>query len=136
MTERPQFDPITPFCRDVIALFRETLPEVRFPELDRDRLEAEAAGASQAQLEVERLERELEDARQRAREAAARLTRSAEQALAYARVYAISQPVVLEALTAMEGPRPVLAETKAKKPRAPRAKKEEALLPIETEAAE
>lgn len=135
MTERPQFDPLSPFCRDVLALFSGALDGVRFPELDRTRLEGEASEALAAQLEVERLERELEVARQRTKDAAARLTRSAEQALAYARVYAISQPTVAEALEALEGPRRV-TEERPKKPRAPRAKRSEGeLLPIETEAA-
>ncbi len=135
MTERPLFDPVSPFCRDVLAVFRDALPDVRFPELDRDRLEAEAAATSEAQLEVERLERELEAARQQVRDASARLTRSAEQALAYARVYAISRPPVQEALAALEGPAP--EALRARKPRTPRAKKDEGgLLPIEADAAE
>ncbi len=135
MTERPLFDPVSPFCRDVLAVFRDALPDVRFPELDRDRLEAEACAASDAQLEVERLERALEAARQQVREASARLTRSAEQALAYARVYAISRPPVKAALEALEAPAPEASRTR--KPRLPRSKKEEgALLPIEADAAE
>lgn len=141
MTERPQFDPLSPFCRDVLALFSGALDGVRFPELDRARLEGEASETLAAQLEVERLERELEVARQRTKDAVARLTRSAEQALAYARVYATTQPAVAEALEALDGatstsgPRRA-TEERPKKPRAPRAKRSEGeLLPIETEAA-
>jgi hypothetical protein len=137
MSERPQFDPVSPFCRDVLAVFRDALAEVRFPELDRQRLEDEAAAASDAQLEVEQLERELEAARLRTREASARLARSAEQALAYARVYALAHPEVGEVLASLDAPRTTAEAPKLRKPRGPRAKKDEgALLPIEADAAE
>lgn len=137
MSDRPLFDPISPFCHDVLAVFREALAEVRFPELDRERLEAEAEAICAAQLEVERLERELEAARQRTREAQGSLTRSAEQALAYARVYALARPEVQAVLAELDAPRSSAEPAKIRKPRAPRSRKDEgALLPIEADAAE
>jgi hypothetical protein len=137
MSDRPLFDPISPFCHDVLAVFRDALEGVRFPELDRERLEAEAEEAHAAQLEVERLERALEAARQRTREAQTSLTRSAEQALAYARVYAIARPEVQAALAQLEAPRASVEAPKLRKPRGPRSRKDEgALLPIEADAAE
>jgi hypothetical protein len=87
-----QFDPISPFCHDVLSLFRGPFAEVRFPDLHRESLEDDAQQLLAAQQEVESLEHALDQARQRTRERSAVLTASASRALAYAKVYASGQP--------------------------------------------
>lgn len=111
------FDPTPALCADVLALFSGPLAEVRFPDLDRTSLESEAAALLDAQREVEALERSLDSARQRTREAVAQLTATSQRALAYARVFAMGQPALEEALSEVrtsEGPRADAAPKKRK----------------------
>ncbi len=100
----PLRDPVTPFCHDVLALFHGPLADVRFPDIDRDALDALTAAACDAQREVEALEATLELARARALDAQATLTDRASRALAYARVFAAGQPALEEAVAAVRAP--------------------------------
>jgi hypothetical protein len=87
-TPRAQHDPTPAFARQVLALFRQELEGVRFPDLDLGVLEAAEQAVLAAQAEVERIEAQLEAARIARAEQLAELETKAERALAYARVYA------------------------------------------------
>ena len=105
MTEAaPLRDPVTPFCRDVLALFHGPLADVRFPDVDRDGLDALTAATCDAQREVEALEATLELARARTLDAQATLADRASRALAYARVFAAGQAALEEAVAAVRAP--------------------------------
>jgi hypothetical protein len=113
------FDPTPALCADVLALFAGPLAEVRFPDLDRASLETEATALLRAQHEVEALERSLDLARGRTRDAVAQLTAASQRALAYARVFAMGQPALEEALADVrtsDSPR-AEAAPKKRKPR-------------------
>lgn len=100
----PARDPVTPFCHEVLSLFHGALADVRFPDVDREGLDALAATACDAQREVESLEAALEAARARALDAQASLTDRASRALAYARVFAAGQPALEEIIAAVRAP--------------------------------
>lgn len=123
-------DPTSPFCQDVLRLFRGPLAEVRFPDLDRARLEGEAEALIVAQRELERLTRALDEAREGVREAAAALSASSARGLAYARVFAAGDAALEQAIGEVRGPgedmelRPVAREPKA--PRRRRAGRDQA----------
>ena len=102
----PARDPVSPFCHDVLALFHGPLADVRFPDIDRDALDALAAGACVAQREVEALEAALEAARARTLDAQSTLAERAGRALAYARVFASGQPALEEALATVRAAAP------------------------------
>jgi hypothetical protein len=85
-------DPTPVFARQVLSLFRQELAEVHFPELDREVLEQAEKAVLAAQVEVERVEAQLEAARIARAEQLAELETKAERALAYARVFATSDP--------------------------------------------
>ncbi|MCB9625906.1 MAG: hypothetical protein H6725_00895 [Sandaracinaceae bacterium] len=93
------FDPTPPLGADILALFRGPFAEVRFPDVDRDSLEADAHALLSCQVQVESLERALEAARHDTKEAAAQLLASAGRALAYAKVFAMGQPALEAALS-------------------------------------
>jgi hypothetical protein len=94
----PQRDPVPSLAHEVIALFADALADVRFPELDRERLEQLAAAARAAQLELERVEDALLQAQARVAEQAAVLLAGAERGLAYARVFAQGDDALSERL--------------------------------------
>ncbi len=89
---QPQRDPLSPLARDVLSLFAEELAEVRFPDLDRACLEAGRDALCEAQLDVERIESELDAARALVTTRGEALTLKAQRALAYARVFAEANP--------------------------------------------
>src|SRR5689334_16999683 len=84
----PQRDPVPGFAREVLELFEDALGEVRFPELDGERLEQLAAAARAAQVELEQVEADVVRAQTRVAEQVAALVANAERGLAYARVFA------------------------------------------------
>lgn len=100
----PVRDPITPFAHGVLELFRGPLADVRFPDTDRVSLEALAEACNDAQLEVEALEAALESARARTRGAQEALGDHASRALAYARVFAIGQAELEDAIASLRVP--------------------------------
>ncbi len=83
-----KFDPLSTTARDVLGLFSDALAEVRFPDVDLHSLQAAADELRALQLEVERLEAELETARALVSAQSEALTGQAERGLAYARIYA------------------------------------------------
>lgn len=132
-----QFDPTPPLGHDVLALFRGPFAEVRFPDVDRASLEADARALLLRQAEAEALERDLERARHDTREAAAVLSASAARALAYAKVFAMGQPQLEEALrTVRAGQADPTAERGLKKRRGRPASHAGEQLPMVTAAVE
>jgi len=104
MAAKPNQDPIAAPLRELVTLFDEHLAEVQFPSVDGNVLRAlterahEGASAlEQARVELARLERELDDTR-------AELLVKAEQALAYAKVYALTDSSLLGRLNAIALP--------------------------------
>lgn len=91
---QPQRDPLSSLARDVLALFAEELRDVRFPDLDLSCLEAGRETLCEAQLEVERIERELDAARAVVASRGEALTQKAQRALSYARVFAEAEPAL------------------------------------------
>lgn len=85
-------DPVPALARSVIELFAEALPNVRFPDMDLSVLEAAADDLRAAQVELEQIEAELDAARAALAKQADQLMVRAQRALAYARVFAESDP--------------------------------------------
>jgi hypothetical protein len=84
-----------PACaREVIALYADAMPDVRFPDLDLDVLEGAAAELRASLDRVKRATAELEAARAAAQAQAELLESRAERALAYARVFAHGDPAL------------------------------------------
>lgn len=81
-------DPVGPFARAVLELFREDLRKVRFPDLDAESLASAAEELRAAQLEVECVEQALSAAREVVRERERQLNAQAARGLSYARVFA------------------------------------------------
>jgi hypothetical protein len=82
-------DPTPEFVRQVIGLYRdEALAGVHFPDLDLQSLQLAEQALLGAQLEVERIEAQLEAARALRDGELLLLEAKAERALAYARVFA------------------------------------------------
>lgn len=115
-------DPISTPVSEVLAAFREALADVRFPEVDHEALEAlaedvraHAAGATLAKVTLAAAQEALADAQ-------SRLSRRAELALAYARVYAESagDPALAERLASIPLGKTTKLERRAPAPAAPR----------------
>ena len=81
----------------MIALFAEALPNVRFPDMDLSVLESAADDLRAAQVELEQIEAELAASRAALLQQAEQLTLRAQKALAYARVFAESDPELASA---------------------------------------
>ena len=92
-------DPIAPFARAILELFREDLRSIRFPDLDHDSLAASAEELRAAQLEVECIEAALLSARELVREHAGLLNAQAARGLSYARVFAAGNLALSARLT-------------------------------------
>ncbi|MDQ3033101.1 MAG: hypothetical protein M3Y87_11835 [Myxococcota bacterium] len=100
----PDRDPVPALAREVIDLYRGPLEAVRFPDLDRDVLDAAEVELLEAQRALEEAERALERAREQVAEHGATLVSKAQRALAYARVFAEGQPELRERLDAIAAP--------------------------------
>lgn len=100
----PDRDPVPSLARDVIDLYRGPLADVRFPDLDRDELDASEAELLEAQRELEAAERALETAREQVAAQVACLVVRAQRGLAYARVFAEGNPELREHLDAIAVP--------------------------------
>lgn len=87
MPTDPVRDPVPPAARAVIDLFRRSLPDVTFPDVDRAALDAAERELLDAQRALEDAEAALDRARTLVTERSATLTSRAQRALAYARVY-------------------------------------------------
>jgi hypothetical protein len=96
---------LSPLTREVLELYASELSDVRFPDLDLASLRALAGEVHAAQEEVDRLEAEVRDARERMNERSAALHAQAERALSYARIYAEGNPKLGELVAAIRAPR-------------------------------
>lgn len=134
----PLYDPIAPWCADVLALFTGMLGDVRFPDVDAKILGGAAEAVRSAQLEVEALERALELARTKARDTNAALADLCTRGLAYARVFSSANPELAAAIDGIRNPTertgPELAPKKRGRPR--KDSSTVALLPDESAAAQ
>ncbi|MBX7083317.1 MAG: hypothetical protein K1X88_29185 [Nannocystaceae bacterium] len=118
----PLRDPLSIATRGALALFDGPLADVRFPGLDRDTLRDAAAAVLRAQLEVEALERTLDEARARTLDAATQLGQLVDRALDYAKVYSRGDAELssrIDAVAASAQPRgtPMQAPRKRGRPR-------------------
>jgi len=102
----PHRDPVPALAREVIDLYAEALASVRFPDLDITVLEGMSQELGAAQCEVERLEAELEAARNRLQIQADSLVARAQRALAYARVFAEGDPTLSARVAEIRGEEP------------------------------
>lgn len=89
-------DPVPPPVRALLELFQGTLREVRFPDVDREVLEAACSALRAADSEVNQLFGALEAAQARLSERRAELARLAERSLAYAKVFAAEDRALLD----------------------------------------
>jgi hypothetical protein len=104
-------DPTPEFVRQVIGLYREeALAGVHFPDLDLQALQLAEQALLGAQLEVERIEAQLEAARAVRDGELASLEAKAERALAYARVFASGDAALSAQLNGLGRKKPAPAE--------------------------
>jgi hypothetical protein len=94
-------DSIPPFAQEVINLYAEAMPEVRFPDLDLEVLENTANELRTALLSVERATAELEAARAAAQQQSELLEARTARALSYARVFAEGNALLTERIVAL-----------------------------------
>lgn len=95
-------DPISGPVRDVVAIFDAAADQLRFPDMDAGVLRAAVEAVEAAQDEVRRLEAALLDARRRLEDTQDGLLHKAQRALAYARIFAESDPALLARLERIE----------------------------------
>lgn len=98
-------DPISPALRELLAVFDDTLHDVKFPDVDNDALVASAAQVEQRFADMKRLEAALEDARKKLDESQETLLGKAQRAVAYARVYADGDVLLTSRLESISLPR-------------------------------
>jgi hypothetical protein len=91
--------------RAVLALFRDDLAAVRFPDVDATLLQGALDVVADAHAEVRRLEAALDDARRRLESAQEALSLKAQRGVAYARVYADGDAALTARLEALALPR-------------------------------
>jgi multidrug efflux pump subunit AcrA (membrane-fusion protein) len=91
----------------LLELFAGPLASLRFADIDREALERAAADVQGAAARVKEVEVELEAARAALQERQTAQLQQAQRALAYARIYAESDPALGEQLQAISLPRPL-----------------------------
>ena len=82
----------------LLSLFEGPLAGVRFPDVDADILSAHAKSARQAEVRVDALRAQLDEARSALEEEERKLELRLDRALAYLRIYADGNPALLEQL--------------------------------------
>src|SRR5690606_38097797 len=96
-------DPVPPAIRDILALFAGELRDQRFGDLDHEALELLADETRARAKEVEQARAALESTLASLDEAREALTARARQGLAYASVYAASDPELSAKIAGLEG---------------------------------
>jgi hypothetical protein len=102
--EFPMFDDsshISVPLRELMSLFSEQFPDLRFGDIDNARLSQEAAKVVEAGQHTAELEEALDVARANLAETQQALLATGQRALAYARIYAENSPEVLSRLQAI-----------------------------------
>lgn len=95
---------LPPLVREVLAVFEDELSEVRFGDVDAERLREVAARVRAAELEVEEARVRLDAARRLHDDELAGLSALAQRALAYARIYAEGDPALADRLAPLGAP--------------------------------
>lgn len=113
----PKDDPVSPFARAVLELFREDLRKIRFPDLDHDLLASAAEELRAAQLEVECVESALAAARDVVRERERQLNAQAARGISYARIYAAGNLALSARITQIDLLTPESASAPAPSPK-------------------
>jgi hypothetical protein len=108
---------VSPPIQSVLALFKGPLAQVRFADIDAAGLAALAVDVESAAVDVQTQEAKLAELRQGLAQRQEALLVLAQQALAYARVYAETDDALLEELNRISLPR----ATKARKAGAPKS---------------
>lgn len=85
-------DPVSPAVLDLLAVFAGPLADVQFPGVDRDTLQALVDQVRENAHKLDALRAQLDALHAHLTDARTRLQRTAEQGLAYARVYAAADP--------------------------------------------
>ena len=85
-------DPISPALLELLAVFEGPLADVQFPGVDSSSLRARIDEVRSHALELDSLRARLDTLHAQLSEARTGLVRTAEQGLAYARVYAATNP--------------------------------------------
>jgi multidrug efflux pump subunit AcrA (membrane-fusion protein) len=112
----PMHDPTPAFARQVLDLYVEALPDVRFPDLELATLQSARDALQVTQLQIEDIEAKLQAARSALEAQAGALHATAERALAYARVFA-SNDAALHARIAEVGRKKPVANAEGAQPR-------------------
>jgi len=94
----PQSDALSPALRELIGIFAQELAAVSFPGVDHKTFMDLAAQVETESQRVEELRAQLDTAHSALIEVKTRLQRSAEQGLAYAKVYAANDAELLARL--------------------------------------
>lgn len=89
---------VPPALRELLAIFAEHLPQVRFGDLDEAVLQAACEDVQAAVQAAQEAEAALEAARTRLDEVRQSLLLKGQRALAYARIYAETSPTLLARL--------------------------------------
>ena len=87
--------------RELMSLFSEKFPDLRFGDIDNARLEQEAAKVIEAAQQAAEIEVALDAARANLAETQQVLLSTGQRALAYARIYAETSPELLGRLQAI-----------------------------------
>jgi hypothetical protein len=110
---KAQLDVLPKLTQHVLALFESELSEVRFPDVDREVLEALTEHVWDALAEVERLEAACQAARARMHGHIEALDGVAQRGLSYARIFAEAQPALAARMRELD-----LAQSRADEPSA------------------
>jgi hypothetical protein len=110
-------DPVPPRVRDILALFESDLSDARFGDLDATALETLAEEVRDRARDVDAARAALDASHAALEEARAILSKRAEQALAYARVFAEEHEEVAARVEAIQDERgePAAKPRRAKK---------------------
>jgi hypothetical protein len=124
-TPSPKLDQTPELARQIIELYAEELADVSFPDIDLARLKSAQSELHAAQLEFERVEAELAQARAERDRQSDALSTKAERALAYARVFAQGDPSLAPRIAEI-GRRKLPGSEENPKPAKPRGRKPKA----------
>jgi len=119
--------PIPESVRAVLALFEGPLAELRFPQIDGERLATQAAEVERCRVELQRALETVQAARSCLEHEQQTLLEQARQAHAYATVYAMEDPPLAEQLAAIKLDARALAPPK-KRGRKPKQAKNQTTL--------
>lgn len=124
-------DPVPGAIRQLVGFFCDELSDIEFPDVSVQTLESHITRVETQATEVERLRDQLALARQRLDDERRTLSKHADVAIAYARIYAQSRPQLQETLGGLELAKPSTSSTKPKRKKRAPTNKAAPELPIE-----